>query len=160
MDPTLEAARSSAVEPNTGLTSKEACDSGPPDSYPVVGSSPRAPEPAEPCWAPVMEFTTVDIFQHSPFGDMLNSLKSLSLSGGSWPNYVRLEWDADDKEIRRPPTTHFIATFDDLTDMLDFDSEDIDGMDDDAGEVQEPPLKGRWAATSSYDIYGGHSEGN
>ena len=37
--------------------------------------------------------------------------------------------------------------------MLDFDSEDIDGVDDDAGEVQEPPLTGRWTATSSYDIY-------
>ena len=37
--------------------------------------------------------------------------------------------------------------------MLDFNSEDIDGMDDDAGELQEPPLTGRWTATSSYDIY-------
>ena len=26
-------------------------------------------------------------------------------------------------------------------------------MDDDAGELQEPPLTGRWTATSSYDIY-------
>ena len=37
--------------------------------------------------------------------------------------------------------------------MLDFDSEDIDGMDDDAGEEQEPPPTGRWTTTSSYDIY-------
>ena len=37
--------------------------------------------------------------------------------------------------------------------MLDFDSEDIDGMDDDAGDEQEPPPTGRWTATSSYDIY-------
>ena len=37
--------------------------------------------------------------------------------------------------------------------MLDFNSEDIDGMDDDAGEEQEPPLTGQWTATSSYDIY-------
>ncbi|MCS4559129.1 hypothetical protein L9G74_22165, partial [Shewanella sp. C32] len=51
------------------------------------------------------------------------------------------------------PTTHLIATVDDLTDMLDFDSEDIDGMDDDAGEEQEPPPTGRWTATSSHDIY-------
>ena len=34
--------------------------------------------------------------------------------------------------------THFIATVDDLTDVLDFDSKDIDGMDDDAGDEQEP----------------------
>ena len=37
--------------------------------------------------------------------------------------------------------------------MLDFGSEDIDGMDDDAGDEQEPPPTGRWTATSSYDIY-------
>ena len=78
---------------------------------------------------------------------MLNSLKSLSLSGGSRPNYVRLEWEADDEELRFPPTTHFIATIDDLIDNLDYDSED------DAGEEQEPPPTGHWTATSSYDIY-------
>ena len=37
--------------------------------------------------------------------------------------------------------------------MLDFDSEDIGGMDDDAGDDQEPPPTGRWTATSSHDIY-------
>ena len=84
-----------------------------------------------------MEFTAADIFQHSPFGDILNSLRSLSLSGGPGPNYVRPEWEAGDEGIRCPPTTHFIATIEDLTDVLDFDSEDIDGMDDDAGEDSE-----------------------
>ena len=84
---------------------------------------------------------------------MLDSLKYLSLSGDSWPNCVQLEWEADDEGIRYPPITHLIAIVDDLTDMLDFDSEDIDGMDDDAGEEQEPPPTGRWIATSSYDIY-------
>ena len=42
---------------------------------------------------------------------------------------------------------------DDLTDMLDFDFEDIDGMDDDAEDVQEPLFKGRWTATPLYDIH-------
>ena len=37
--------------------------------------------------------------------------------------------------------------------MLDFDSEDISGMDDDAREEQEPPPTKRWTATFSYDIY-------
>ena len=91
MDPTPEAAHSLAVEPNTDFTHKEACDAGPLDSYPAVGSNPRTPEPAESGWAPVMEFTAADIFQHSPFGDMLNSLKSLSLSGDSRANYIRLK---------------------------------------------------------------------
>ena len=96
----------SAVEPNTGLASEEAYDSGPPDSYPVGGSSPRVPEPADPGWAPVMEFTAADVFQHSPFGDMLDLLKSLSLSGDSGPNYVRLEWEEDnDGIVAHPPPT-------------------------------------------------------
>ena len=39
--------------------------------------------------------------------------------------------------------------------MLDYDSENIDGMDDDAGEeeAQNPLFTGRWTATSSYDVY-------
>ena len=39
--------------------------------------------------------------------------------------------------------------------MLDYGSEDIDSMDDDAGEEQaeNPPFTERWTATSSYDVY-------
>ena len=37
--------------------------------------------------------------------------------------------------------------------MLDFDSEDIDGMDADAGDDQEPAPIGHWKATSSHDVY-------
>ena len=37
--------------------------------------------------------------------------------------------------------------------MLDFDFEDIDGMDDNAGDDQEPAPTGHWKTTSSYDIY-------
>ena len=59
----------------------------------------------------------------------------------------------DDKEIQNPPTTHFVATVDDLTDMLDFDSEDIDGMDDDVGDKHEPAPIRHWTATSSHDVY-------
>ena len=98
-----------------------------------------------------MEFTTADIFQHSPFGDILKSLKSLSLSGEPWPDYGQEGWDTDDEEIQRPPTTHFVATVDDLTDMLDFDSEDIDGMDDDAGAYRA--LEGHLVIRH---IHGGH----
>ena len=96
-----------------------------------------------------MEFAATDIFQHSPFGDILNSLKSLSLSVEPWLDYGQEGWDADDEEIQRPPTTHFVANVDDLTDMLDFDSEDINGMDDDAVDNQEPAPTGHWKATSS-----------
>ena len=62
MNPASEATQSSAVETNTGFTPKEACDTGPLDSYLGVGSSPRTPEPAESGWAPIMEFTAADIF--------------------------------------------------------------------------------------------------
>ena len=67
------------MEPNTNLIPCEARDSEVPDSLP--DSEPPAPLPIESDWAPIMEFTAADIFQHSPFSDILNSLKSLSLSG-------------------------------------------------------------------------------
>ena len=85
-----------------------------------------------------MGFTATVIFHHSPFDDILNSLMSLSLSGAPWPDYGQQGWDADDKEIQSPPTTHFVDTVESLNNMLDFDSEDIDGMDDDAGDKHEP----------------------
>ena len=59
-------------------------------------------------------------------------------------------WEAGDEGICCPPTTHFIATIDDLTDVLDFDSEDIDGMDDDAGEA--PESLGCGTTTLAHDI--------
>ena len=37
--------------------------------------------------------------------------------------------------------------------MLDFDSKDIEGMDDDVGDEHELAPIGHWKATSSYDIY-------
>ena len=41
--------------------------------------------------------------------------------------------------------------------MLDFSSEDIDSIDDDAGDEQEPSPTGRWTTTSSHDIYMVHT---
>ena len=40
-----------------------------------------------------------------------------------------------------------------MTDMLAFDSKDIDCMDDDAGDEHEPLPIGHWTPTSSYDVY-------
>ena len=37
--------------------------------------------------------------------------------------------------------------------MLDYGSEDINGMEDDAEEEQEPLPTRHWTATSLYDIY-------
>ena len=52
-----------------------------------------------------------------------------------------------------PPSTHFIATVDDLTDVLDYGSEDIDDMDNDVDKEQGQPFTGLWTSTSSYDMY-------
>ena len=56
------------------------------------------------------------------------------------------------KKFKAHPT-HFVATVDDLTDMLDFDSEDIEDMDADEGDDQEPEPTGHWTTTSSHDVY-------
>ena len=80
MDPAAEVTHLSALEPNTDSAVKGICVIGPPNLCPDVGSEPRASGPIKSNWAPVMEFTATDIFQHSPFGDVLNSLRSLSLS--------------------------------------------------------------------------------
>ena len=58
----------------------------------------------------------------------------------------------EDEENCNPPATRFIANVDDLTDMLDYGPNNIDGMDVDVGDDLEPPPTGRWTATSSYDI--------
>ena len=79
MDAASGAAIPTAIEPNTSPALRETRDSKEPDSSP--DSEPSAPLPIESDWAPIMEFTAVDIFQHSPFGDILKTLKSLSLSG-------------------------------------------------------------------------------
>ena len=71
------AAIPTAIEPNTSPALCETHDSKEPDSSP--DSEPSAPLPIESDWAPIMEFTAGDVFQHSPFGDILKSLKSLSL---------------------------------------------------------------------------------
>ena len=95
LDAAPGAAISTAIEPNTSLVLCEACDSKVPDSFPDSESS--ALLPIEPDWAPIMEFTAADVFQHSPFGDILNSLKSLSLLGEPWLDYGQQGWDAEDE---------------------------------------------------------------
>ena len=89
LDATPGVAIPAVIEPNTSLVLRKARDSKVPDSNP--DSINPAPLPTKPNWSPVMEFSAADVFQHSPFGNMLNALKSLSLSGGSGLNYVRLE---------------------------------------------------------------------
>ena len=130
INPTTEATDSTALEPHIDLTSHDIFVTGTPDSSPAVSSKPCEPADAKLDRLSIFEFSVGDIFQHSPLGDMLNSLKNLSLAEDSQPNYIRLVPGADGGEFCFPPTTHFIATVEDLTVTLDYDSEDIDGMDD------------------------------
>ena len=70
LDTASGAATSTVVEPNTYLVPHKAHDSEVPDSSP---DSEPAPPPIESDWAPIMEFTATDIFQYSPFGEILSS---------------------------------------------------------------------------------------
>ena len=115
MDAASGAAIPTAIELNTSPALRETHDSKEPDSSP--NSEPLTPLLIESDQAPIMEFTAADIFQHSPFGDILKTLKSVSLSGEPWPDYGQQGWDTDYEEIQSPPTTHFVATVDDLTDI-------------------------------------------
>ena len=67
MDPATEAAHSAAIEPNIDFTSYETCVAGPLDSSSATGSEPPAFVPIESDWAPIMEFSSADIFH---VGDM------------------------------------------------------------------------------------------
>ena len=62
LDTASGAATSAAMEPNTDLVPYKARDSEVPDSLP--DSEPPAPLPIESDWAPIIEFTAADIFQH------------------------------------------------------------------------------------------------
>ena len=79
--PTTEVVLSVAIEPDADFTPCESRVAEPLDSPPPTDSEPLIFVPVESDWVPIMEFTFVDIFQHSPIGDVLNSLRSLSLSG-------------------------------------------------------------------------------
>ena len=131
-----EATKFAALDPHTDSTSCNACINGTPDSSPATCSRSSVRSDTELDQLSIFEFSAADIFQHPPLGDVLNSLKNLSLEDDSQPNYVRFELEADDEEFCFPPSTYFIATVDDLTDVLDYGSEDIDSMDDDADREQ------------------------
>ena len=65
IDLATEAAFSAAIEPSIDLTLHESRDAKLSDSSPATDSEPPAPVPIESDWAPIMEFTSMDIFQHS-----------------------------------------------------------------------------------------------
>ena len=62
MDPATEAPHSVAIEPNTDFTSYETCVAGSSDSSSATDPEPPMSMPIESDWAPIMEFTSADIF--------------------------------------------------------------------------------------------------
>ena len=129
------AAISTAIEPNTSPILCEAHDSKEPDSpsytnsklsrsvlYELGQGTPVPPRPTNSRF-PV---------HTSPLNKALDLMRSLTIIEGSLPHYAQPALGAEIGEFHVPPTTHFIATVDDLTNMLDYASEDIEGMDDDA----------------------------
>ena len=68
MDPAMKALPSAEIEPNIDLALHESRVVKLPDPSPATDSEPPAPVPIESDWALIMEFTSMDMFQHSPFG--------------------------------------------------------------------------------------------
>ena len=81
LDPTTEAADSLALEPHTDLTSHHIFVTGTPDSSPDVSSEPCEPADAKLDRLSIFKFSAADILQHSPLGNMLNSLKNCPWRG-------------------------------------------------------------------------------
>ena len=79
-------------------------------------------------------------------------MQSLTIMEALPPNCTQLGLGDESGEFYAPPTTHLIATVEDLTNMLDYASKDIDDMDAAAEPSQVPPVMGRWTATSAYDV--------
>ena len=83
LNPATETADSAVLEPHTDPTSSWNRVTGTSDSSPATNSEPRASAYVELDQASIVEFSSADIFRHSPLGDVLNSLKTLSLAGDS-----------------------------------------------------------------------------
>ena len=90
-NPTTEATDSPALEPHTDLISRNTCVTGTPDSSLGISSEPCESADTELDRLSIFKFSVAVILQHSPLGDVLNSLKNLSLAEDSQPNYVRFE---------------------------------------------------------------------
>ena len=95
----------------------------------------------------------------SLLNEVLDRIQGLGISDGQSSVYDQIGLKADDREIYVTPTTHLVAMVEDLTDVLDYASDeanDIDEYVDDASGVASPmaiPHTGNWAATSTYDVY-------
>jgi hypothetical protein len=90
--------------------------------------------------------------------EMLDRIQSLAISDDWTLVYVQIWEKSGEAGIFNPPSTHLIATVEDLTDVLAYASKEATDMDEDVGEMLDttsPPAvnhTGKWAATSTYDV--------
>ena len=75
LNPATDAAVSAVSEPHTDPTSSGICVTGASDLFPATGSEPCASAYVELDRSSIVEFSSADIFRHSPLGEVLNSLK-------------------------------------------------------------------------------------
>jgi len=106
LNPATETADSATFEPHTDPTLSGIRVTGTSDPFLATSSKPCASAHDELDQASIVEFSSADIFRHSPLGDMLNSLKTLSLAGDSQPNYIQfeLELTMENFASHSPPT--------------------------------------------------------
>ena len=83
LNPATEATDPAALEPHMDLNSWDIYVTGTSGTFPATGSEACASMRDELDRASFVEFSTADIFWHSPLGDVLNSLKNISLVGDS-----------------------------------------------------------------------------
>ena len=82
IDLVTEAISSVAIEPNINLNLHENRVVKLSDPSLATDSELPVPVPIESDWAPIMEFTSADILQHSPFSDIPNSLRDIKAGLG------------------------------------------------------------------------------
>ena len=83
LNPAMKAADLAALEAHTDPTLSEVCVARTSDTLLAIGSRAYAPVHHGLDRAFIVEFSSTVIFRDSPFGDVLNSLKALSLAGDS-----------------------------------------------------------------------------
>jgi hypothetical protein len=96
--------------------------------------------------------------EKSLLNEMLDQIQKHAVSDDQPSVYDRI-WESPRKVgFFDPPTTHLVANIEDLTEVLQNCSDEVDDMDEEVGESSgSPPAAttpmGKWTATSTYDIY-------
>ena len=82
---------------------------------------------------------------------MLDRIKAMNIMNDPSSTNARLGFEASHEEFYAPPTSHLVATVEDLTDMLDYASEEANDMDEDGEAIAHTatPTTGQWTATST-----------